>query len=208
MDKYIGDIKNDSISEKQFPTPTVKEGKTAEIIKSDAQQAQIQQGWILPTFYSEDYAPIVLLNVILGSAGLSSRLFLELRDKKGLAYVVRSSYETYQMCANFSIYIATEPKNIQTCLDGFKEEIQKLKDTEVSAKELEDAKNNVIGKQQFVTETNAQQANLMAYYEAMGLGFGYQAKVIEKIKAVNVADIKRVANKYFDEKSVTSILRP
>jgi predicted Zn-dependent peptidase len=208
LDNNLGDLENATVKERNIETPTLNTSKTVEIIKSDAQQAQIIQGWLFPTFDSKDYPAIVLMNVILGSAGLSSRLFLELRDKKGLAYTVRSSYETYQTCGNFSIYIATEPKNIQISLDGFKEEIDKLKQFPVDDIELNFSKNNVIGKQQFVTETNAQQANLLAYYGIAGLGFDYQEKVIEKIKKVTVEEIQDCANKYFVENSVVSILKP
>lgn len=208
LNEKLGDIENANIKEKNFPTPTLTESKTVEIIKSDAQQAQIIQGWLLPTFNSEDYAPMVLLNVILGSAGLSSRLFLELREKKGLAYTVRSSYETNEKCANFSIYIATEPKNIQVSLDGFKAEINKLKEIPVSEDELENAKNNLMGKQQFVTETNAQQAIQLAYYGIMDLGFDFQDKILAKIREVKPEQIKECANKYFTENFVVSILRP
>lgn len=94
----------------QIPKPKLEEVKTSEIIKSDLNQAHIIKGWLLPTYGEPDYPAIVLLNIILGACGLSSRLFLELRDKKGLAYVVRSSYETYKLAGNFMIYIATEPK--------------------------------------------------------------------------------------------------
>ena len=208
LNENIGDIENTNVKGRNIPTPTLNTGKTVEIIKSDVQQAQIIQGWLFPTFDSKDYPAIVLLNVILGSAGLSSRLFLELRDKKGLAYTVRSSYETYQTCANFSIYIATEPKNIQISLDGFKEEIDKFKQFPVDDIELDFSKNNVIGKQQFVTETNSQQANLLAYYGIVGLGFDYQQKIIERIKKVTAAEIQDCANKYFGDNSVISILRP
>lgn len=208
LENNLSDIENSNPQEKNLPVPELKESKTVEIIKNDAQQAQIIQGWILPTFDSKDYPALVLLNVMLGSAGLSSRLFLELREKKGLAYTVRSTYETNEKCANFSIYIATEPKNIQICLDGFKTEIQKLKDTQVSDTELENAKNNVSGKQQFMTETNAQQTNLLAYYGVMGLGFDFQDKIIEKIKQVTPEQIQSCANNYFVNKSVISILRP
>lgn len=208
LNEHLDNIENENIKEKTIKTPALSKNKTVEIIKNDAQQAQIIQGWIFPTFDNNDYPAIVLLNVILGSAGLSSRLFLELRDKKGLAYVVRSSYETYEKCANFSIYIATEPKNIQVSLDGFKEEIDKLKQTPVDDIELEHAKNNVIGKQQFVTETNAQQANLLAYYGIMGLGFDFQDKIIEKLKQVTPQQIQDCANKYFDDNFIVSILRP
>lgn len=212
LNERLSDIINDNPKEKNIATPTLNEGKTVEIIKNDAQQAQIIQGWILPTFDSVDYPALILLNVILGSAGLSSRLFLELREKKGLAYTVRSSYETNEKCANFSIYIATEPKNIQICLDGFKTEINKLKEIAVNIDELDSAKNNVIGKQQFVTETNAQQANLLAYYGIMGLGFDFQTQIIEKLKQVTPEQIQECANRYFGgengEHSVISILRP
>lgn len=208
LDSNLGDIENTTPKEKNVLVPSLKEAKTVEIIKNDVQQAQIIQGWIFPTFDSKDYPAIILLNVILGSAGLSSRLFVELRDKKGLAYTVRSSYETYEKCASFSIYIATEPKNIQISLDGFKEEIGKLKEIPVEEFELEYAKNNVIGKQQFVTETNAQQANLLAYYGIMGLGFNYQDTIIENLKRVTPVQIQECANKYFTNNSIISILRP
>lgn len=208
LNKNLGDIENSAQGQNNISPPELKEAKIVEIIKDDAQQAQIIQGWIVPTFSSEDYPALVLLNVILGSAGLSSRLFLELREKKGLAYTVRSSYETNENCANFSIYIATEPKNVQICLDGFKTEINKLKEIPVSDDELKNAKNNLIGKQQFVTETNSQQANQLAYYGIMDLGFDFQDKILEKIKEVKVPDIQRVAQIYFGGNSVVSILRP
>lgn len=208
LNNQFGDIENSNIKEKTLAVPTLEEKKTVEIIKNDAQQAQIIQGWIMPTFDSVDYPALVVLNVILGSAGLSSRLFLELREKKGLAYTVRSSYETNEKCANLSIYIATEPKNIQISLDGFQTEINKLKEILVEEDELESAKNNIVGKQQFVTETNAQQSNLLAYYGIMGLGFDFQKEVIERVKQVSAKQIKDCANKYFTESSVVSILRP
>ena len=208
LNKYLDDIENKEPKDRSLKTPKLSENKTVEIIKNDVQQAQIIQGWLFPSFNSEDYPAIVLMNVILGSSGLCSRLFLELRDKKGLAYTVRSSYETYSTCACLSIYIATEPSNIQISLDGFKEEIDKFKQFPVDDIELEHAKNNVIGKQQFATETNAQQANQLAYYGIMGLGFDFQKKIIDKIKQVTAEQIQACANKYFTENSVTSILRP
>jgi len=208
LNKDLGDIEISKDGEKNFTSPELKEKKTVEIIKNDAQQAQIFQGWLFPTFTHKDYPAIIVLNVILGSAGLSSRLFLELREKKGLAYTVRSAYETNEKCANFSIYIGTAPKNIQTSIEGFNTEIQKLKDVLVSEEEIENAKNNIFGKQQFVTETNAQQSNLLAYYGIMGLGFDFQSKIIELIKKVTPEQIQNCARTYFTDTFVVSILRP
>ena len=184
------------------------ESKDVEIIKQDLNQAHIVKGWLVPSYDSEEYPVLMLLNIILGASGLSSRLFLELRDKKGLAYVVRSSYEALSLGANFAIYIATEPKNIQVSLDGFREEIEKIRTIPVSEEELENARNNLLGKWAFTQETNNQQACLYAHYGVLGLGFDFNARMKEKIKTVTADQIKSCAEKYFNDISVLSIIKP
>ena len=208
LNKYLDRIPDSKniVSEICPPNP-VKQEK-AELVKEDAQQAQIIQGWLVPTIGSDDYFKIMLLNTILGASGLSSRLFMELREKKGLAYTVRTSYETHQKAAVFSIYIGTEPSNIETSISGFKEEIEKIKKIPVSEEELHNAKNNIIGKQQFITETNSQQANLMAYYSISGKPFDYQKEVVERLKSVTSAELLECANRYFTDNFVIAVLRP
>lgn len=189
--------------------PELNEVKITENTKNDLNQAHIIKGWLVPTYGENDYAPIVLLNIILGACGLSSRLFLELRDKKGLAYVVRSSYETYKLAGNFMIYIATEAKNIDVSLKGFDEEIEKIRTYKVSQEELDNAKTNVIGKYEFLSETNIQQACSYAKYDVLGLGFNYQDNIEEQIKKVTPDDILRCAQKYLtNDKYVLSVIKP
>lgn len=189
--------------------PELNEIKEVENQRADLNQAHIIKGWLVPTYGEQDYPALVLLNIILGASGLSSRLFLELRDKKGLAYVVRSSYETYKLAGNFMIYIATEPNNIQTSLKGFEEEIQKIRTEKVPQKELEEAKTNIIGKYEFLAETNIQQACAYAKYDVLGLGFNYLDNIKEQIKNVTSEDILKCAQKYFtDEKFVLSVIKP
>lgn len=188
--------------------PQLNESKNVEIIKPDANQAHIIQGWYAGTAESQDYAALSLLNIILGASGLSSRLFLELRDKKGLAYVVRSSYDIAKLCANFSIYIATEPKNIEVSLKGFKEEIEKIKTNLVSEEELNNAKNNLFGKWAYSLEDNNRQASTYAHYGVNGLGFDFIDKLKDRINSVTPQQIYDVANKYFNDKYVISIIKP
>lgn len=208
LELYLGELPaaSDNKSEISVPEPLKKD--YAEIIKEDANQAQILQGWITATIEEKEYPVLMLLNIILGASGLSSRLFLELREKKGLAYTVRTSYETHLKSAVFSIYIGTEPGNIQTSIEGFKEEIEKIKTIPVGEEELHNAKNNLIGKQQFLFETNTQQANTMAYYSIMGKGFNYRDEVIECVKNVTSDDILACANKFFTDDYVLAIIKP
>lgn len=208
LKKHFSDLKNTPDVQSKIPVAQLTENSVIKIVKNDASQAQIIQGWHVPTIYSKDYASIMVMNTMLGSSGLSSRLFLELRDKKGLAYVVRSSYEIYDKAALFNVYIATEPKNIKTCLEGFKVELDKIKNIPVTQEELENAKNNLIGKRQFFTETNLQQSSLMAFYEDKGLGANFEEKLIELVKQVSVQDIQRVANECIKDPFVLTILAP
>lgn len=188
--------------------PELKEAKEVVNVKPDLNQAHIIKGWQVPTYGEFDYPALILLNIILGASGLSSRLFLELRDKKGLAYVVRSSYETYKLAGNFMIYIATEPKNIEVSLKGFNEEIEKIRTIPVGEKELNDAKNNLIGKCAFLEETNLQQACSYAKYGVVGFGFDYTERMKELVKAVTPEQIMDCAKKYFNDKYVLSIIKP
>lgn len=201
-------LPNNNEAAKTFAAPVLDKAKRVDVIKEDAQQAQIYQGWYAPIYNSKDYPVIAVINTILGSSGLSSRLFRELREKKGLAYTVRTSCEVKAKAGLFNIYIATEPSNIDTCLKGFKEEIEKIKTIPVEKDELKSAKNNIFGKHQFISETNLQQSSSMAYYGINGLPFDFFDKRAEEIKDVTSEQIMEVANKYFNENSVIAVLHP
>lgn len=208
LENSFSKLPNNNNVVKTYEKPALLTSKNTEVLKPDAQQAQILQGWMVPTFTEDDYATIVVINTILGASGLSSRLFRELREKKGLAYTVRTSCEVKEKSALFSIYIATEPSNIETCLNGFKEEIDKIKTIPVSEEELKNAKNNIAGKHQFIVETNFQQSTSMAFYGVNGLPFNYYDLMQERIKNVTSEQIMECANKYFNDKFVIAILHP
>lgn len=208
LENTIGQISPSVDSEFLITKPELKESKRVEIERPDLNQAHIVKGWLVPSFEEEEHLPLILLNIILGACGLSSRLFLELRDKKGLAYVVRSSYESVKLAGSFIIYIATEPNNIEVSLKGFDEEIEKIKTIPVSEKELEDAKNNLIGKYAFLEETNIQQACTYAKSATLGLGFDFVDKTKEQIKDVTSEQILKCAQKCFNDKYVIAIIKP
>lgn len=208
LERYLGQIPSSFDNNSNIAEPESLIKDYAEIIKNDANQAQILQGWRVATIEDKEYPVLMLLNIILGASGLSSRLFLELREKKGLAYTVRTSYETHLKSAVFSIYIGTEPGNIQTSINGFKEEIEKIKTIPVGENELHNAKNNLIGKQQYLFETNSQQANIMAYYSIFGKGFNYRDEIIERVKQVTAQDILDCADKYFTENNILTVIKP
>ena len=201
-------ISSESYICKELTLPELKENKLVTSNKEDASQAQVIRGWFGPPVHNEDFVKLTVLNNILGAAGLSSRLFIELRDKKGLAYSVRSSLELLRYVSNFSVYIGTEPKNINVAIKGFDEEIEKLINEPVKDAELEAAKRNILGKRAVFHETNAQQCFYLGLYEVLKAGADYDDKIPQMIKDTTKEDIQYVAQKYLTKNHVTSILAP
>lgn len=182
--------------------------KIVKIAKNDAKQAQIFKGCIVGTQFNEDYPKIAVMNNILGSSGLSSRLFVELRDKQGLAYTVRSALEPMRHSTLFYFYIGTEPKNIQKSLKGFEVEAKKLMDAHVLDIELTGAKENIMGRLEYFSQTNAQLASIAGYDYIMGLGLNYEEKYRKMISDVTKDDVMQVAQKYLQSPSMISVLAP
>lgn len=179
------------------------------ITKNDAKQAQIFQGWLVEGLNSKDCAALSVLNNILGASGLSSRLFVELRDKKGLAYTVRSSYRALKDGAAFVLYIGTEPSNIKKSLDGFKYEIQRVVDEPPTGEELQGAIESYIGKfKYFYTQTNSQIARTNGWNWTTGLDFNYNQKLLSEVKNVKTEDVINVVKKYLQTEPVTVVLAP
>ena len=178
------------------------------ISKNDAKQAQIIQGCPIESFKSELCAKISVMNTILGSCGLSSRMFVNLRDKQGLAYNVRSQYDTMLHSAVFNMYIGTMPKNIKKSLEGFRIELEKLANEEVSDEELQGAKENISGKMKYFSQTNSQIASIQGYNFMMGLGLNYKELFLDDVYNVSKKDILFIASKILNTKKTTVIVAP
>lgn len=208
LEKHLSSLKIEETNFEREKVQNLEKNLVSVVKKEDANQAQIFKGWIFPDIYSPDYPVIILLNTILGSSGLSSRLFLELREKQGLAYTVRSIFEPYMLGGSFTVYIATEPKNINVSIEGFDKEINKIMTELISEEELENAKNNAIGKRQFYRETNLLEASLNCYYELLNVGFEFEEKLINSIKSVTKEQIIETAKKYFSKENALCVLAP
>jgi predicted Zn-dependent peptidase len=208
LEEHFSSLKQNKNFKSNIPTQEIKQDKLAIVEKDDAKQAQIYQGVLCPTYTDKEYATLYVMNSILGASGLSSRLFLELREKQGLAYTVRTIFEPKSKCGSFTIYIGTEPKNIKTAIEGFKKEIEKIQNIPISTQELEDAKNNVIGKRGFYFETNALISSVTGMYEVQDLEYNYEDKFIKEIQNVTAEDIQKCAKTYFSKPKVLTVLAP
>ena len=154
----------------------------------------------------KDYAALKVMDSLLG-AGMSSRLFVNLREKEGLAYQLGSSYNPKQLKGNFVVYIGTNPQTLEHSKKKLFEEINKLKTEKVSAEELQEAKDKLLGNYILGQETNLEKATLLGGFEASGRGYDFKNSYFELINSVTESDIINVANKYFNKNYVMSVVK-
>ncbi|MBW4645427.1 MAG: insulinase family protein [Goleter apudmare HA4340-LM2] len=175
--------------------PDIKVAPQYQIKPLQTQQSIVMLGYLGTAVSSPDYAPLKLLSTYLGN-GLSSRLFVELREKQGLAYEVSAFYPTRLFPASFIVYMGTAPENTTIALRGLQTEVDLLSQTEISPSAFQAAKNKILGQYALGKQTNGQIAQVYGWYEILGLGIEFDQKFQEMIAAVQVTDTIAAANRY------------
>lgn len=178
------------------PAPVVQPCTVTTV--QDTQQAAILVGHLAPPVHDPDYIPLKLINTYLGN-GLSSRLFVELREKRGLAYSVSSLYPTRLDPSHFVAYMGTAPSNTEQAIAGLRRELERLRTVPLTPDELQVVKNKMLGQYALGKQSNAQLAQIYGWYEILGLGVAFDRQFQEVVQAVTIADIQRVACRVFGE---------
>ncbi|MBE9197399.1 insulinase family protein, partial [Synechocystis sp. LEGE 06083] len=131
--------------------------------------------------------------------GLSSRLFVELREKRCLAYDVSAFYPTRLGSSQFVTYMGTAPENTAIAIAGLRAETERLCAQALEEEEITAAKNKLLGQYALGKQTNGEIAHLFGWYETLGLGLGFDSEFQEQVKAVTAPDAQRVAQNYLAE---------
>ena len=168
------------------------------------QQSVVILGYLAPSVQKADYIALKLLSTYLGN-GLSSRLFVELREKRGLAYDVSAFYPTRQGAAPFVVYIGTAPENTVIALEGLRTEVELLCTTPITADALQAAKNKILGQYALGKQTNAQIAQIFGWYETLGLGINFDTQFQQEVADLTAAVAQQAACQYLLEPYVSLV---
>lgn len=184
--------------------PTIKPEPQQRLQPFKTQQSIVMLGYLGASITSPDYAPLKLLSTYLGN-GLSSRLFVELREKRGLAYEVSAFYPTRLDRSSFVVYMGTAAENTSIALEGLRSEVDLLCTTEVSETDLQAAKNKILGQYALGKQTNGQIAQIYGWYETSGLGLDFDHQFPELITSVTVQDTIAAACKYLQSPYISLV---
>lgn len=174
----------------------IKKEKRIKIEKKETDQTQLMIGF--PGFpYEHKQNPALnVLDTILGGS-MSSRLFIEIRERRGLAYLVRSGEENYRDSGYFFVRVGLESRNINEAIKVIVNEINKIKSNGVTAKELKDAKTHIRGALTLSLEDPSVQASWYANQAMFFKKIKTPEEKLKEIAKITNEEIKNAAQEVF-----------
>ncbi|RYG74359.1 insulinase family protein, partial [bacterium] len=172
-------------------------------------QAVLWYGFPSVNVKNEDRFPLDVLDAALSGAGLpGGRLHERLRNDQ-LVYVVHAYDSPSVDGGMFVIYAATGKENRTKVRTIIEEEINKVRQADITPEELERAKSMMIAAHAIDLQTNDAQARDLASDALFGLGIQQSSEYAAKINAVTLADVRRVANQYLKmENAALAVVQP
>ncbi|HRZ95151.1 MAG TPA: pitrilysin family protein [Candidatus Moranbacteria bacterium] len=159
-------------------------------------------------FNHKDRFALALLSIILGGS-MSSRLFIEVREKRGLAYYVRTMVESYEDVGYIATQAGVEHKNLELAVKTILAEYKKISQEKVNSKELQKAKDYIKGKTVMGMEASDEVAMFFIDQEVMKKKITALSDKFKLIDKVTEDDIMRVAKDVFrNEKLNLAVIGP
>ncbi|MEX2223291.1 MAG: pitrilysin family protein [Candidatus Rokuibacteriota bacterium] len=186
---------------KPAPTAPVEERK----ITRDLTQTTVLLGRPAIRQVDPDYFPLAVATYVLGG-GSASRLYTRVREEKGLAYSVYSALLPARHGASYLVSLQTRTDSVAEAVRLVREEMARLGREPVAPRELDLAKSYLIGSFPLRLDTSGKLARFLSAVEDNGLGLDYPDRYRERIARVTAADLQRVAAKYLDPATFSSVM--
>ena len=179
------------------PTPTkgTISRTRSSVLEQDTNQSHVVIAARAPQMEADDEMAMRLLSVALGG-GLSSRLSLNVRERKGLAYTIYSSYSTYTDSGSFEIYAGINKLKLDQALRAITTELARIRDTNIPERELAKVKEMMKGRLIMGNEDNSNIADRMGSQLILTGKAWPIEETLAKIDKVTAAAIRRAAARY------------
>lgn len=194
-----------SKASKKAAAPIYKGGDIHET--KDLEQTHIVYGFQSVGRTSEDYEAALLLSTVLGG-GMSSRLFQEVREKRGLVYSVYSHQSTYRDDGQFEIYAGTGPDKLKELIPIIQDELVKVQDGDIKGDELNRAKAQLragilMSQESMLSRADRQAKYLFHFNEIPNVD-----KTISRIENVSNDQVTKLAQTIFARPLTKAVLSP
>ena len=202
----FGGWQKGTIDAMKFDAPPVRTTTTLTIVdRPGSIQSNIVMGNLAIERNNPDYFPTLVMNQILG-AGASSRLFMNLREAKGYTYGAYSGFETKRLAGGFGAQAEVRTPFTGYSLKDFFYELNRIRNEKATEKELRDAKSYLTGVFPLRAETQEGLTNLLVSQQIYDLPADYLQTYRDKINAITLEDVERVAKKYITADKIAIVI--
>jgi zinc protease len=194
------------------PVPNIepKAAQKLKIIDMNVPQSAVRFGLPAMPRSDKDFMPAFVLNTILGGGSFTSRLYQEVREKRGLAYGIDTSIIPMRSASMFLGGVATKNEEVAQSLDVIRSELKRIAVEGPTEQELADIKSYLTGSFALRFDTSTNIANQLLWVMVEGLGRSYVETRNAQVEAVTLDDVRRVAKRLFEGQDlmVTVVGRP
>ena len=196
LEKTFGGWTRSQVEIPSIPLPTPPEGRALYLAPKDIPASTVLGGHLSLPLNHPDSFPFLILNFILGGGGFNSRLTQEIRSNRGLAYSVGSFYSGRVGYGVFGALCQTQSSTTHQVISLMDEIIAGMKKTPPGEEDLRWAQNTLVNQFLFSFTSSAAVVSQQMRLEYDGLPEDYLERYQERVAAVTVADLARVAREH------------
>ncbi len=190
---------------KYYGWTKVKDGQKVPRVKIEfkkTEQAHLSLGFKAFPFGDKRNVAVSVLAAVLGG-GMSSRLFMEVREKRGLAYYVRAVPNSFQDAGIFNIGAGVQINKIEEAVKVILGELKRVKNSSIDLEEIKKAKEYLKGRTVLALEDSQNRLDWFLEREAFYKKIMKPVEVFKKIDAIKPMDVVKVAKELFQKKNLT-----
>jgi predicted Zn-dependent peptidase len=185
-----------------LPVPETPSPTPGRLIRhKDSEQAYVVLGTQGLAARDERRYALSILDTVLGG-GMSSRLFQEIREKRGMVYTVYSFQAAYRAAGLFGVYAGTSRENVSACVDLIVEQLGLLRDELVDGAELQLAKEHIKGNLTLSLESTSSRMIRLGRNEFTLGRYVAPEEIEERIDAVTADDVRALARELLAEEKL------
>jgi len=205
LDKTFGGLPAKASPGVVADTPAVTDGSTL-LVKKPIPQSVVTFGQPGILRNDPDWYAGLIVSTIMGGSSLTSRLALEVREKRGLAYGVNIGLAPLKHSGVILGSVATANARIGQSIDIIRQEWRRMRDEGPTAEELADTKRYLTGSFPLSLDSTGSVASLLVLIQQEKLGIDYLEKRSDLINGVTLDEAKRVASRLFDPDKLTFVV--
>jgi predicted Zn-dependent peptidase len=204
-ERFFGDLARTGEADTYAPVANAQDAKRVQVVNRETEQAHLCVAFPAISYHDERrYAQSTIESIL--SSGMSSRLFQEIRERRGLVYSVYGYFRGYEDVGQGVVYAGTDTERVEETIAAIVGELQKIRDIPVPADELERSKTLRKGRLLMGLEDSRSVASWVGGQEATYGEIKTPEEVMELIDAVTVEDVQALAGEIIREERMNLAL--